>query len=79
MIIFFWVFSFIFVNCFACLIKSFCRFQTYFKFEIFSFPAEPLPLMDLCRRVIRQNINKERIEQGKIEELNLPNTTAPIC
>lgn len=30
--------------------------------------------MDLCRRVIRQNINKERIEQGKIEELNLPNT-----
>lgn len=35
---------------------------------------EPLPLMDLCRRVIRQNINKERIEKGKISELNLPKT-----
>merc|ERR1711936_1334032 len=35
---------------------------------------EPLPLMDLCRRVIRQTINKERIEQGKISELNLPKT-----
>lgn len=33
---------------------------------------EPLPLMDLCRRVIRQQITKERIEQGKIDELNLP-------
>ena len=30
--------------------------------------------MDLCRRVIRQNINKERIERGKIAELNLPKT-----
>ena len=30
--------------------------------------------MDLCRRVIRQNITKERIEQGKIDELNLPKT-----
>jgi hypothetical protein len=30
--------------------------------------------MDLCRRVIRQNITKERIEQGKIDELNLPTT-----
>ena len=36
--------------------------------------AEPLPLMDLCRRVIRQNINKERIERGKIAELSLPKT-----
>lgn len=35
---------------------------------------EPLPLMDLCRRVIRVNINKERIEKGKISELNLPKT-----
>jgi len=33
---------------------------------------EPLPLMDLCRRVIRQQITRERIEQGKIEELSLP-------
>ena len=30
--------------------------------------------MDLCRRVIRHNINKERISQGKISELNLPKT-----
>ena len=36
------------------------------------FSAEPLPLMDLCRRVIRQQVTKERIEQGKIEDLNLP-------
>ena len=44
------------------------------KWFIFLIPAEPLPLMDLCRRVIRQTINKERIEQGKIAELNLPKT-----
>ena len=30
--------------------------------------------MDLCRRVIRQRINKDRLEQGRIYELNLPNT-----
>ena len=30
--------------------------------------------MDLCRRVIRQRISKDRIEQGRIEELNLPTT-----
>ena len=30
--------------------------------------------MDLCRRVIRQNITKERICEGKIDELNLPTT-----
>merc|ERR1719479_5007 len=35
---------------------------------------EPLPLMDLCRRVIRQHITKDRIAAGKIEELNLPKT-----
>lgn len=33
---------------------------------------EPLPLMDLCRRVIRQNVTKTRIEQGYLEKLNLP-------
>lgn len=32
---------------------------------------EPLPLMDLCRRVIRQRIGKYRLEE-KINELNLP-------
>ncbi|KAG8042556.1 hypothetical protein G9C98_005190 [Cotesia typhae] len=31
---------------------------------------EPLPLMDLCRRVIRQRVGKHRLE--KIQELNLP-------
>lgn len=35
---------------------------------------EPLPLMDLCRRVIRQHITKDRIADGKIEDLNLPKT-----
>uniref|UniRef100_T1J4D0 UBA domain-containing protein n=1 Tax=Strigamia maritima TaxID=126957 RepID=T1J4D0_STRMM len=33
---------------------------------------EPLPLKDLCRRVIRQKVGKYRLE--KIEELNLPNS-----
>ncbi|XP_043276171.1 uncharacterized protein gus isoform X2 [Venturia canescens] len=32
---------------------------------------EPLPLMDLCRRVIRQRIGKHRLEE-KITVLNLP-------
>ncbi|XP_044014625.1 uncharacterized protein LOC122856807 isoform X4 [Aphidius gifuensis] len=31
---------------------------------------EPLPLMDLCRRVVRQRIGKNRLD--KIQELNLP-------
>ncbi|XP_011313175.1 protein gustavus isoform X1 [Fopius arisanus] len=31
---------------------------------------EPLPLMDLCRRVIRQRIGKHRLE--RIQDLNLP-------
>ncbi|XP_011333065.2 protein gustavus isoform X4 [Ooceraea biroi] len=34
---------------------------------------EPLPLMDLCRRVIRQRIGKNRLEE-RINELNLPQT-----
>lgn len=42
----------------------------------FSSAAEPLPLMDLCRRVIRQRIGKEGkdILEEKINELNLPQT-----
>lgn len=32
---------------------------------------EPLPLMDLCRRVIRQRIGKQRLEQH-VTDLNLP-------
>jgi len=35
---------------------------------------EPLPLMDLCRRVIRQQIGRPAIDQGRIEKLNLPKT-----
>lgn len=31
---------------------------------------EPLPLMDLCRRVIRQSVGKQRL--SRVEELNLP-------
>ncbi len=30
--------------------------------------------MDLCRRVIRQNISRERIDKGRIAELSLPRT-----
>ena len=36
--------------------------------------ADPLPLMSLCRSVIRQNLTKEGIEKGLVEELNLPGT-----
>merc|ERR1712179_708653 len=28
---------------------------------------EPLPLMDLCRRVIRQQVGRANIDQGKLE------------
>jgi len=33
---------------------------------------EPLPLMDLCRRVIRQQVGRPAIEQGRLEALSLP-------
>lgn len=33
---------------------------------------EPLPLMDSCRRVIRQQVGKTNIERGRLEELNVP-------
>jgi len=33
---------------------------------------EPLPLMDLCRRVIRQQVGKTSIERGKLDDLNVP-------
>lgn len=35
------------------------------------FLAEPLPLMDLCRRVIRQRIGKQYLEE-RVMDLNLP-------
>ena len=57
----------------TCFIHHFYVNFTFSR-NFFIFSAEPLPLMDLCRRVIRQTISKERIEQGKISELNLPKT-----
>lgn len=37
------------------------------------FLAEPLPLMDLCRRVIRQKIGRHRLED-RIQDLHLPHS-----
>ena len=34
--------------------------------------AEPLPLMDLCRRVIRQQVGRASIERGRLEDLSVP-------
>ena len=47
------------------------------KFRLFIYSsisplAEPLPLMDLCRRTIRQQVGKANIERGRLEELNVP-------
>ena len=33
---------------------------------------EPLPLMALCRHVIRKQMTHQRIVEGKTEELHLP-------
>ena len=33
--------------------------------------AEPLPLMDLCRRTIRQKIGRTNLEE-RIQDLHLP-------
>jgi len=33
---------------------------------------EPLPLMDLCRRVIRQQVGRASIERGRLEDLSVP-------
>lgn len=48
---------------YVCFAKV-CSNNSYY------FSAEPLPLMDLCRRVIRQAVGKQRL--SRIEELNLP-------
>jgi SPRY domain-containing SOCS box protein 1/4 len=34
---------------------------------------EPLPLMDLCRRVIRLRLGKQQLEE-RISDLNLPHS-----
>lgn len=47
--------------------------ESSFNYTLVFSTAEPLPLMDLCRRVIRQRIGKHRLEE-KINELNLPQT-----
>lgn len=33
---------------------------------------EPLPLMDLCRHVIRKQMTQERLKKGRADELGLP-------
>ncbi|KAK2701241.1 hypothetical protein QYM36_020097 [Artemia franciscana] len=38
--------------------------------RFFNEETEPLPLIDLCRRVIRQNVGKQRLD--RIQELDLP-------
>lgn len=38
---------------------------------VFIFTAEPLPLMDLCRRSIRQKIGRVNLED-RIQQLQLP-------
>ena len=40
--------------------------------RLHSFAAEPMPLMDICRKVIRQAIGKQRLQKRRINELNLP-------
>ena len=34
--------------------------------------SEPLPLMNLCRQVVRNQISKENIQNGSLQGLNLP-------
>ena len=33
---------------------------------------EPLPLMDLCRHGIRNQIGRKNIDKGGVQKLNLP-------
>ena len=37
-----------------------------------SLKSEPLPLMSLCRQVIREQCGNKGIEKGSLEELNMP-------
>lgn len=37
---------------------------------------EPVPLMDLCRQVVRQQVGRKNIDKGNIEKLNLPKSIA---
>jgi hypothetical protein len=40
--------------------------------SINSFLAEPLPLMCLCRRVIRQSVGRVGVARGGLTDLGLP-------
>lgn len=50
---------------------SFIHLPSSCNEDFFFVAAEPLPLMDLCRRVIRQQFNKDQLEE-KVSQLNLP-------
>lgn len=49
------------------------KYNNFFSFfpPQFLILAEPFPLMDLCRRVIRQKIGRERLESC-VHQLQLP-------
>ena len=51
---------------------KFYSFIQWLFLKLFSIAAEPLPLMDLCRRVIRQQVGKANIERGKLDDLSVP-------
>lgn len=52
--------------------KLFCFFKLAISVNCYSFvSAEPLPLMDLCRRVIRQRLGRQHLEE-KVMSLTLP-------
>lgn len=37
---------------------------------------EPVPLMDMCRHLIRQQVGRKNIDKGNIQKLNLPKSIA---
>lgn len=55
----------------CCRIDSLTIFRMSLILSFSVILAEPLPLMDLCRRVIRQRIGRNRLED-RIQELQLP-------
>lgn len=61
---------FMFCSKLFVLIMIFGSILNLHTVSFFLFSAGPLPLKDICRRVIRQQINKKRL--GRINELNLP-------
>lgn len=51
---------------FKCSIEN----NSNIQYSVFLSPAEPLPLMDLCRRAARLALGRERLQE--IETLPLP-------